>query len=81
MTPRREAHAEFRAMGFSTRTINALFGRNIYTVASLNQLTERDAVLIRGIGPKAMSELRAYLRKDRKEASISELPVHYFCKL
>jgi hypothetical protein len=68
------AEAEFRPLGLSTRTINALVGADIYTLHELRMLTERDLSVMPGIGPKAFNQLRIYVRKHGPTIEIHKRP-------
>lgn len=56
------AIAEFRPLGFTNRTIKALWQYEICTREELEKLTILKARAIPGVGPKAMSQLQSYLR-------------------
>jgi hypothetical protein len=64
MRERRLAEREFRPLGLNTRTINALWCRDICTLQELSKLTEREVSLIPGIGAKGRSQLSLYIRKN-----------------
>lgn len=57
------AKSEFRPLGFSTRTINALVVHGISTLRDLGAVSEREVSRMSGIGPGALQQLRIYLRK------------------
>lgn len=57
---------EFRSLGFSTRTINALADRNISTLKDLTALNEFDLLVIPGIGEKALQLLKPFAKAAPK---------------
>jgi hypothetical protein len=74
MRPKDLAEAEFRPLGFNSRTINALWLRDICTLEELTNLVERDLSLISGIGSKAKSQLQIFLRGDGPVQEIHDRP-------
>ena len=74
MRPHRLAEAEFRPLGLSSRAINALWLQDICTLAEVGKLTEWDLSVMPGIGPKAISQLRVYLRRPGPAMEIHDRP-------
>jgi hypothetical protein len=70
MSNYRNAEREFRPLGFTTRTINALCNAGIYTLQDLGRLTERDVARFSGLGPASISQLRIYLSQQGPSSEI-----------
>jgi hypothetical protein len=69
------AENEFRAQGFSSRAINLLIARDIYSLRELANLTIRDLMIMPGVGPKTLDELKPYVQGAPQTTVVHNRPL------